>query len=85
MTRLYPWTGHVLGCENGVVRVQTNLGEVRATYSGRMLGMIARDRGCAAQVGDQAVLCRWPDNRVTIEDVRPNSARCAQVIELPAR
>jgi hypothetical protein len=57
MTRLYPWTGHVLGCENGVVRVQTNLGEVRATYSGRMLGMIARDRGCAAQVGDQAVLC----------------------------
>lgn len=88
-SRLAPWTGCVLGCEVGVARVQTDLGEVRATYSGRMLGRIARDRGSAARTGDLVVLRRWPDNRVTIEDVAPReepaAPHCAEVIVLPAR
>lgn len=82
MSRPDPWVGCVVGCESGVAVVQTDRGEVRATYSGRMLGRIAGDRGCAAQAGDRVVLRRWPDNRVTIEDVSPHEARCAEVIEL---
>ena len=84
-TRLDPWTGCVVDCETGVAVVQTELGEVRATYSGRMLGRIARDRGCAARAGDWVVLRRWPDNKVTIEDVSPRVVHCADVIELHPR
>jgi co-chaperonin GroES (HSP10) len=84
-TRLDPWTGCVVGCETGVAVVSTELGEVRATYSGRMLGKIARDRGCAVQTGDRVVLRRWPDNKVTIEDVAPRVEACADVIELHPR
>lgn len=84
VTRLEPWVGCVVGCETGVAVVATDLGEVRATYSGRMLGRIARDRGCAAQTGDWVVLRRWPDKRVTIEDVRSEQQVDAAVIDLHA-
>lgn len=84
-TRLVPWTGCVVTCENGVAVVRTAEGEVRATYSGRMLGRLARDRGCAARTGDQVVLRRWPDNKVTIEDVCAGESRTADVIELRPR
>jgi co-chaperonin GroES (HSP10) len=84
-TRLDPWTGCVIGCETGVAVVQTERGEVRATYSGRMLGRIARDRACAVQTGDRVVLRRWPDDRFTIEDVAPRVETCAEIIELRPR
>jgi ribosome biogenesis GTPase len=77
-----PWVGCVVGCETGVAVVQTDRGEVRATYSGRMLGRIARDRDSAARAGDWVVLRCWPDDKVTIEDVPPRAVRCAEVIEL---
>lgn len=83
-TRLAPWTGCVVACDNGVAVVETAAGEVRATYSGRMLDRLARDRGCAAQAGDRVILRRWPDNKVTIEDVCGNG-RDADVIELRPR
>ncbi|WP_209714414.1 hypothetical protein [Marmoricola sp. OAE513] len=85
MTRLDPWLGCVVGCEPGVAVVRTERGEVRATYSGRMLGRIARDRACAVQTGDWVVLRRWPDKRVTIEDISKPVERCAEVIELHPR
>lgn len=84
-TRLAPWTGCVVACDCGVAVVETAVGQVRATYSGRMLSRIARDRGCAAQAGDQVVLRRWPDNKVTIEDVCVANRRDADVIELRPR
>lgn len=84
-TRHVPWTGCVVTCCDGVAVVRTAEGEVRATYSGRMLGRLSRDRGCAARTGDQVVLRRWPDNKVTIEDVCSGEAPGAQVIELRPR
>lgn len=72
----------MLTCEYGVAVVQTGEGEVRATYSGRMLAKIARNRGAAARPGDRVVLRRWPENKVTIEDVCPDEPRLAEVIEL---
>lgn len=83
-TRLAPWTGCVVACDNGVAVVQTSEGEVRATYSGRMLGRLARDRGCAARAGDWVVLRLWPDNKVTIEDVC-STGHDAEIIELRPR
>lgn len=79
------WVGCVVACETGVARVLTDDGQVRATYGGPMLARIARDRDCAAEPGDWAVLRRWPDGRVTIEDVWPRAPRTAQVIQLRAR
>ncbi|MFL6156704.1 MAG: hypothetical protein ACJ72D_11460 [Marmoricola sp.] len=76
-----PWVGCVVGCETGVARVLTDIGEKRASYSGRMLARIARDRHALAQPGDWVVLRRWPDDRVTIEDVWVQP-RCADVIAL---
>ncbi|MCW2786922.1 MAG: ribosome small subunit-dependent GTPase [Marmoricola sp.] len=85
ITRLDGWVGCVVACETGVARVLTDTGEVRASYSGRMLARIARDRECAAGAGDWVVLRRWSDDRVTIEDVWPRAPRMAQVISLHAR
>ena len=82
VARLDPWVGCVVGCEAGIARVLTDRGEVRASYSGLMLCRIARDRGCAATAGDWVVLRRWPDDRVTIEDVWVQSGHCADVIPL---
>jgi hypothetical protein len=80
--RIDPWVGCVVACETGIARVLTDRGEVRASYSGSMLGRIARDRQCLAQPGDWVVLRRWRDDRVTIEDVWEREPRCADVIEL---
>jgi hypothetical protein len=82
VARLDPWVGCVVGCETGVARVLTDRGEVRASYAGSMLCRIARDRGCAATPGDWVVLRRWPDGRITIEDVWVSAARVADVIQL---
>lgn len=84
-SRPVPWTGFVVSCCDGVAVVQTDDGEVRATYGGRMLGRIARDRGCAARAGDRVVLRRWPDRVVTIEDVHHDAGHTAEVIELYPR
>lgn len=79
-----PWMGCVVGGETGVALVLTDGGEVRASYGGSMLSLIARDRACAPTPGDWVVLRRWPDDRVTIESpCRP--ARDAAVIELRPR
>ncbi|RNL64165.1 hypothetical protein EFK50_06425 [Nocardioides marmoriginsengisoli] len=72
----------MLGCETGIARVLTDAGELRASYSGGMLGRIARDRQCAAEPGDWVVLRRWSDNRVTIEDVWQRDRPVAPVIAL---
>ncbi len=63
-----PWAGCVVGVEVGVVRVLTDRGEVRASYGGRMLGRIARDRGVLPQPGEWVSLRRWSDGRITVED-----------------
>lgn len=82
ITRIDPWVGCVLGCETGIARVLTDRGEVRASYGGRMLGRIARDRSVVAEPGDWVVLRQWPDRRVTIEDVWTATSRLAPVIAL---
>ena len=82
VARLDPWVGCVIACDTGIARVLTDRGEVRASYGGSMLCRIARDRGCAAAAGDWVVLRRWPDDRITIEDVWAPAAHCATVIPL---
>jgi hypothetical protein len=47
-----------------------------------MLCRIAHDRGCAAAPGDWVVLRRWPDDRITIEDLWAPSTYMADVIRL---
>jgi hypothetical protein len=85
VARIDPWVGCVVRCETGVALVLTDAGKLRASYGGRMLGRIARDRTCLAEPGDWVVLRRWTDDRVTIEDVWPRGSRTAQVIPLRAR
>ncbi|HET6153906.1 MAG TPA: hypothetical protein VFE15_13205 [Marmoricola sp.] len=82
VSRLDPWVGCVIACETGVARVLTDAGEKRASYGGGMLGRIARNRAYAAEPGDWVVLRRWPDDRVTIEDVWERQRHCAEVIQL---
>ncbi|MCC6438881.1 MAG: hypothetical protein IT196_27910 [Acidimicrobiales bacterium] len=60
--------GCVVGVEVGVVRVLTDRGEVRASYGGRMLGLIARDRDVLPRLGEWVSLRRWSDGRITVED-----------------
>lgn len=67
VSRPRPWVGCVTGTETGVCRVLTDRGELRASFGGGMLGLLARDRSCAPQPGDWVVLRGWPDERVTIE------------------
>lgn len=62
-----PWVGCVVSVETGVATVLTDVGELRASFGGGMLGLIACDRGSLPQQGDWVVLRRWPDRRVTVE------------------
>lgn len=82
VSRIDPWVGCVVGCDSGIARVLTDSGELRASYSGGMLGRIARDRQCAAEPGDWVVLRRWSDDRITIEDVWQRDRPIADVIAL---
>ena len=83
--RADPWLGCVVGSETGVARVLTDRGEVRASYGGGMLGLIARDRSLAPGPGDWVVLRCWPDGRVTIERPLPAGPGVAPVIPLRRR
>jgi hypothetical protein len=60
--------GIVVRTETGVAVVLTDSGERRASYGGRMLGVVARDRDRAPQPGDWVLLRTWPDGRVTLEE-----------------
>ncbi len=62
-----PEVGCVLGHEVGVLVVLTDHGPLRATYGARLLGAIARDRGCTPEPGEWVALRRWPDGPVTVE------------------
>lgn len=62
-----PWLGCVTTTETGIARVLTDRGEVRASYGGAMLALLARDRSSTPGPGDWVVLRQWPDDRVTIE------------------
>jgi ribosome biogenesis GTPase len=60
--------GCVVSIETGVAVVLTDRGETRASYGGRMLAKVARDRSQAPAPGDWVTLCTWPDGRVTLEE-----------------
>src|SRR4029077_9524614 len=60
--------GCVVRVETGVAVVLTDKGETRASYSGRMLADVARDRSRAPVAGDWVTLRTWPDGRVTLEE-----------------
>lgn len=83
ISRPTPWVGCVTGTETGVCRVLTDRGEVRASFGGRMLGLLARDRSMAPEPGDWVVLRWWPDDRVTIEG--PWARPLAAVVPLRRR
>lgn len=67
ISRPRAWVGCVTATETGVCRVLTDRGEVRASFGGAMLGLLARDRSQAPAPGDWVVLRAWSDDRVTIE------------------
>jgi ribosome biogenesis GTPase len=79
--------GCVLDCEVGVLVVLTDDGPVRATYAGRLLCAVARDRTGAPEPGDWVELRRWQDGPVTVEVVltRHRSQPLAQVLPLRPR
>jgi ribosome biogenesis GTPase len=88
VARHEPEVGCVLGHEVGVLRVLTDRGEVRASYSGRMLGVLARDRSCAPEPGEWVALRRWPDGPVTVEGFvsrLPREPALAPVVRLRPR
>ena len=88
VTQHAPEVGCVLGHEVGVLRVLTDRGEVRATYSGRMLGALARDRSSAPEVGEWVALRVWPDGPVTVEGLvwrPPARTTLAPVVPLRRR
>ena len=76
--------GCVIALETGVLVVLTDDGPLRATYGADMLGAIARDRSRVPRPGEWVVLCRWCDDRVTVEATLapPDSAGLAQVLPL---
>lgn len=77
------WAGCVLRVETGVAVVLTDEGEVRASFGGRLLGDIARDRSRAPGAGDWVLLHGWCDDRITIESCL--AARPSTVISLDRR
>jgi hypothetical protein len=83
-TRCDPWLGCVVGGATGVCLVLTDRGELRASYGGRLLGDIGRDRSCVPRPGDWVLLREWTDGRVTIETRvgGPPPVTLAQVIPL---
>lgn len=60
--------GCVLAGEDGVLRVLTGAGAVRASYGARMLARIACARSNAPEPGEWVSLLRWADGVVTVED-----------------
>ncbi|HEY6932472.1 MAG TPA: hypothetical protein VI452_03665 [Marmoricola sp.] len=78
-----PRLGCVLSVRTGVAVVLTDAGELRATFGGRMLARIARDRSCLPTPGDWVLLRHWPDGPVTVE-ARADD-RVAPVIPLRRR
>ena len=78
--------GCVLGQEVGVLVVLTDAGEVRVSYGARLLGRLARDRGCAPTPGEWVRLRHWPDGPVTAEEVlAPPHEPLAPVVPLRRR
>ncbi len=77
----------MLAREIGILVVLTDDGPVRATYSARMLGAIARDRTRVPGPGDWVSVRRWCDGPVTVESAltRPADAPLAQVLPLRLR
>lgn len=59
----------VIGEETGVVVCWTTRGVVRASWGGRLLAAVARDRAAAPVRGDWVGLRRWSDGRLTVEGV----------------
>lgn len=78
--------GCVLASEIGVLVVLTDVGPVRATYSARMLGEIARDRSRVPQPGEWVVLRRWCDGPVTVvSTLTRRPSRLATVVPMRRR
>ena len=78
--------GCVLARDIGVLVVLTDVGPVRATYSARMLGEIARDRSRVPQPGEWVVLRRWCDGPVTVvSTLTRRPSRLATVVPMRRR
>ncbi len=79
-----PEVGCVIALETGVLVVLTDDGPLRATYGADMLGAMARDRSRVPWPGEWVLLCRWCDDRVTVEATLtpPDSAGLARVLPL---
>jgi ribosome biogenesis GTPase len=78
--------GCVLTRDIGVLVVLTDVGPVRASYSARMLGQIARDRSGVPEPGEWVVLRRWYDGPVTVEaTLTRRPSQLAPVVPLHGR
>ncbi len=74
--------GCVLACEEGILRVLTDAGTVRASYGARMLARLARSRTDAPEPGEWVRLVRWADGALTVQD---RLGRRTSAAEPPAR
>ena len=63
--------GRVARVDRGTVAVLTDAGLQRASLGGGVLAPMAADPASAPCTGDWCVLRRWPDHRVTLEQLLP--------------
>ncbi len=61
--------GRVVRVDDGVAVVRLERGLVRAGFSGALLQEIACDPDRAPRAGERVVVRRWPDRRLTVEQV----------------
>lgn len=66
--------GRVVRVHRGLADVLTEDGPLRASYSGDLLGCVAKDPSNAPCTGDWVVVRGWPDHRHTVERVLPRSS-----------
>ncbi len=59
----------MVGIDVGICLVRVPAGELRASWSGRLLAKVAQARSAAPKVGDEVTLTLWPDGRATVDQV----------------
>lgn len=76
------WQGVVRRIETGVCLVEVPAGLIKASWSGRLLAAVARDRVHEPRPGDRVSLTLWSDGRATVNAVVATAAEETRVVPL---
>jgi ribosome biogenesis GTPase len=64
--------GRLASCDEAGGFVATAAGRLRATWGPAVLAHLAADPAAVPRAGDEVEWFRWPDGRVTVEQVLPD-------------